>query len=74
MAGEIRIADLTHSDPDVGFFTRVDWLFSSALEPGTYLIEVSTEAADASPDHRPLDQRPMQRGDQPYSFQFVVGS
>lgn len=74
VAGEIRIADLTHSDPDVGFFTRVDYLFSSALKPGTYLVEVSTQATDASPDQRPLDQRPMQRGDQPYSFQFVVTS
>lgn len=49
-----------------------EYRFASILTPGTYRIEVSTAARDAS--GRPLDQVPMQPGDQPFSSSFVVGN
>lgn len=66
-AREIVLGELSSGGP-----TTASYVFTAALEEGSYGVRVSQGALDTS--GRPLDQVPMLAGNQPFASQFKVGA
>ncbi|MCB9557956.1 MAG: hypothetical protein H6707_17720 [Deltaproteobacteria bacterium] len=64
--------DRPGDDPTITM--TVEFHLSATLSGGTYEVKVSSAAVDTTAEHRPLDQAPMQPGNQGWRSTFVIAA